>query len=125
MDIKATRHTSTNLEELNERIEQILKDASQYENDKSIDLNTLTLPELKAFAEAGNTWKTTPISHIIQLIVFILPLLGGLGACVSKTDVLAETSEDLMYLSGKRRKSWEELTRKHSILTLPHLALHV
>jgi hypothetical protein len=61
MDIKATRHTSTNLEEINERIEQILKDASQYENDKSIDLNTLTLPELKAFAEAGNTWKTFPL----------------------------------------------------------------
>ncbi|KAI8330600.1 hypothetical protein BC941DRAFT_168049 [Chlamydoabsidia padenii] len=81
MDIKATRHTSTNLEELTERIERILKDASQLENDKSIDLNTLTLPELKAFAEQG-----------------------GLGACVSKTDVLAETSEDLMYLSGIRKK---------------------
>ncbi|KAI8080026.1 rab-GTPase-TBC domain-containing protein [Halteromyces radiatus] len=79
MDIKATRHTSTNLEEINERIERILKDPSTLENDKSIDLYSLTLPELKAFAEQG-----------------------GLGACVSKTDVLAETSEDLMYLSGER-----------------------
>lgn len=29
---------------------------------------------------------------------------GGLGACVSKADVLATTPEELMYLQGKRRK---------------------
>lgn len=32
--------------------------------------------------------------------------LGGLGACVSKADVLAETGDDLMYLSGSKTRSF-------------------
>lgn len=28
--------------------------------------------------------------------------IGGLGACVSKADVLATTPEELMYLQGKK-----------------------
>lgn len=30
-------------------------------------------------------------------------MTGGLGSCVSKADVLANTPEDLMYLSGTRK----------------------
>ncbi|ORX48851.1 RabGAP/TBC [Hesseltinella vesiculosa] len=79
MDIKATRHVSTNLEEINDKIARILQDSKVMTIDKDIDLDNLSLPELKEFAEKG-----------------------GLGACVSKTDVIAETSDDLMYLSGER-----------------------
>ncbi|ORZ00269.1 rab-GTPase-TBC domain-domain-containing protein [Syncephalastrum racemosum] len=79
MDVKTTRHTSANLDEINARIAEILKDPVDILGQASFKLESLTLPELKDFAEQG-----------------------GLGACVSKQDVLAETSEDLMYLSGER-----------------------
>jgi hypothetical protein len=35
----------------------------------------------------------------VMMLIFIC-IQGGLGACVSKQDVLAETKDDLMYLQG-------------------------
>ncbi|KAI8142757.1 hypothetical protein BJV82DRAFT_137089 [Fennellomyces sp. T-0311] len=77
MDVKMTRHVSTDLEKINKKIAQILRDPSDAFDQASVDIDSMTLSELKAFAEQG-----------------------GLGACVSKADVLADTNEDLMYLSG-------------------------
>ncbi|KAI9493461.1 rab-GTPase-TBC domain-containing protein [Zychaea mexicana] len=79
MDIKMTRHTSTNLEDIGKKIAQILRDPGDAFDQASVDIDAMTLSELKAFAEQG-----------------------GLGACVSKADVLADTPDDLMYLSGER-----------------------
>lgn len=33
--------------------------------------------------------------------MMLICIQGGLGACVSKQDVLAETQDDLMYLQGE------------------------
>ncbi|CDH53403.1 tbc1 domain family member 10a-like [Lichtheimia corymbifera JMRC:FSU:9682] len=79
MDVKMTRHTSTDLEQINDKIKRLLRDPGDAFDQASVDVDSMTVPELKAFAEQG-----------------------GLGACVSKADVLAETGEDLMYLSGER-----------------------
>ncbi|KAI8371773.1 rab-GTPase-TBC domain-containing protein [Radiomyces spectabilis] len=83
MDVRTTRHTSTDLDEIKRKIDHILKDPAEAFAQTTIDIDAMTLSEAKAFAEQAK--------HI-----------GGLGACVSKADVLAETSEDLMYLSGER-----------------------
>ncbi|OAD73610.1 hypothetical protein PHYBLDRAFT_168049 [Phycomyces blakesleeanus NRRL 1555(-)] len=77
MGIKTTRHTSTDFDEINKKIARLLKDPSDAMDQAPIDIDAMSLSDLKAFAEQG-----------------------GLGACVSKEDVLAETPEDLMYLSG-------------------------
>jgi uncharacterized protein YlaN (UPF0358 family) len=53
MDPKATRHVSTNLEELNEKIAQLLKDPAEAIEFASINIDAMTLPQLKAFAEEG------------------------------------------------------------------------
>ncbi|KAI9015789.1 rab-GTPase-TBC domain-containing protein [Phycomyces nitens] len=79
MGIKTTRHTSTDFDEINRKIARLLKDPSDAMDQAPIDIDAMSLSDLKAFAEQG-----------------------GLGACVSKEDVLAETPEDLMYLSGER-----------------------
>ncbi|CAO0795742.1 unnamed protein product [Mucor circinelloides] len=79
MEAKLTRHTSTNLEELNEKIARLLKDPAEALDNSPINIDTMTLSELKEFAEKG-----------------------GLGACVSKADVLATTPQELMYLQGER-----------------------
>ncbi|OBZ85755.1 TBC1 domain family member 10A [Choanephora cucurbitarum] len=78
MDPKVTRHISANLEELNEKIAKLLKDPSEIIDNTSFNVDSMGLSELKAFAERG-----------------------GLGACVSKADVLANSPEELMYLQGK------------------------
>ncbi|KAL1928923.1 hypothetical protein VTP01DRAFT_1982 [Rhizomucor pusillus] len=79
MDVKATRHTSTNLEDLQEKIAELLKDPAEALDYAPVDVDNMSPAELKEFAEKG-----------------------GLGSCVSKADVLATTPEDLMYLSGER-----------------------
>ncbi|KAI7863462.1 rab-GTPase-TBC domain-containing protein [Spinellus fusiger] len=79
MGMKTTRHTSADFDEINRRIARLLKDPSDAMDHAPIDIDAMSLSDLKAFAEQG-----------------------GLGACVSKEDVLAETPEDLMYLSGER-----------------------
>ncbi|CAO3638487.1 unnamed protein product [Mucor hiemalis] len=79
MEAKVTRHTSTNLEELEEKIALLLKDPSEALTHASVNIDSMTLTQLKEFAENG-----------------------GLGACVSKADVLATTPEELMYLQGER-----------------------
>ncbi|KAG1462152.1 hypothetical protein G6F56_005577 [Rhizopus delemar] len=78
-EVKLTRHTSANLEEINEKIAQLLKDPSEALDNSPIDVDAMSLADLKAFAERG-----------------------GLGACVSKVDILASTPEELMYLQGER-----------------------
>lgn len=54
--------------------------------------------------------------------------VGGLGACVSKADVLAETGEDLMYLSGSKTRSFllhnvtdYDITLGERIVVLKHV----
>ncbi|KAI8369716.1 rab-GTPase-TBC domain-containing protein [Blakeslea trispora] len=79
MDPKVTRHISANLEELNEKIAKLLKDPSEIIDNTLFNVDNMGLSELKAFAERG-----------------------GLGACVSKADVLANSPEELMYLQGER-----------------------
>ena len=53
METKVTRHLSTNLEELNERIKQLLKDPADALSHASINIDAMTLTELKEFAENG------------------------------------------------------------------------
>lgn len=57
MDAKVTRHTSTNLEEINEKIAKLLKDPAEAIDNVSIDVDSMSLTELKAFAERGRSWK--------------------------------------------------------------------
>lgn len=58
MDVKTTRHTSANLDEINARIAEILKDPVDILGQASFKLESLTLPELKDFAEQGSTPST-------------------------------------------------------------------
>lgn len=53
METKLTRHTSTNLEELNEKIAQLLKDPAEALDNSPINIDTMTLSQLKEFAENG------------------------------------------------------------------------
>lgn len=53
METKLTRHTSTNLEELNEKIAQLLKDPAEALDNSPISIDTMTLSQLKEFAENG------------------------------------------------------------------------
>lgn len=53
MESKVTKHTSTNLEELNEKIAQLLKDPAEAIENASINIDAMTLPQLKEFAEKG------------------------------------------------------------------------
>jgi len=53
MEAKLTRHTSTNLEELNEKIARLLKDPAEALDNSPINIDTMTLSELKEFAEKG------------------------------------------------------------------------
>lgn len=62
MDTKVTRHTSTNLEEINEKIAQLLKDPAEAMDHASINIDAMTLTQLKEFAENG-----TFISFILFL----------------------------------------------------------
>ncbi len=96
MEPKITRHTSANLEELNEKIARLLKDPAEALDNASIDVDSMSLAELKAFAEKGMFPTTIQDCDIDQVKKYI----GGLGACVSKVDILANTPEELMYLQG-------------------------
>lgn len=53
MDSKLTKHTSTNLEELHEKIAQLLKDPAEAIEHASINIDAMSLTELKEFAENG------------------------------------------------------------------------
>lgn len=53
MESKVTKHTSTNLEELNEKIARLLKDPSEAIVNASINVDAMTLQQLKEFAENG------------------------------------------------------------------------
>ena len=50
-----TRHVSTDLEKINRKIARILRDPSDAFDQASVDIDAMTLSELKAFAEQGNT----------------------------------------------------------------------
>lgn len=50
-----TRHTSTDLEELNDKIKRLLRDPGDAFDQASVDVDSMTVPELKAFAEQGKT----------------------------------------------------------------------
>lgn len=52
-EVKLTRHTSANLEEINEKIAQLLKDPSEALDNSPIDVDAMSLADLKAFAERG------------------------------------------------------------------------
>jgi predicted YcjX-like family ATPase len=67
MDPKVTRHVSTNLEELNEKIARLLKDPAEAIEFASINIDAMTLPQLKAFAEEGTLEKKSKIS-VVMLI---------------------------------------------------------
>lgn len=53
MEAKLTRHTSTNLQELNEKIARLLEDPAEALDNSPINIDTMTLSELKDFAEKG------------------------------------------------------------------------
>lgn len=59
MDTKVTRHTSTNLEELNEKIALLLKDPSEALTNASVNIDSMTLTELKEFAENGKSCSSS------------------------------------------------------------------
>jgi hypothetical protein len=61
MDIKVTRHISTNLEEINDKIAKLLKDPLEAFEHASIDVDAMPLLELRAFAENGK------ISHFLRV----------------------------------------------------------
>lgn len=62
MDPKVTRHVSTNLEELDEKIAQLVKDPAEAIEFASINIDAMTLPQLKTFAEEGIFEKPEQIS---------------------------------------------------------------
>lgn len=53
MDVKATRHTSTNLEDLQEKIAELLKDPAEALDYAPVDVDNMSPAELKEFAEKG------------------------------------------------------------------------
>lgn len=48
-----TKHTSTNLEEINKKIARLLKDPADALNNTSINVDEMSLHQLKEFAENG------------------------------------------------------------------------
>lgn len=54
MESKLTKHTSTNLEELDAKIAKLLRDPSDAIVNASINVDAMTLQQLKEFAENGN-----------------------------------------------------------------------
>ncbi|KAH8551518.1 rab-GTPase-TBC domain-containing protein [Umbelopsis sp. PMI_123] len=74
-----TKHTSTNLEQVDARIREALKNLDISEIPDVGNLQDLSLQSIRDFAENG-----------------------GLGSCVAKVDVLANDEDDLMYLAGER-----------------------
>lgn len=63
MESKRTKHTSTNLEELHEKIKQLLKDPTEAIVHASINIDAMTIPQLKEFAENGESYMT----HLLAL----------------------------------------------------------
>lgn len=49
-----TKHTSTNLEEINKKIARILQDPTQAIDHMSINVDEMTWSQLKEFADKGN-----------------------------------------------------------------------
>ncbi|KAI8578417.1 hypothetical protein K450DRAFT_246693 [Umbelopsis ramanniana AG] len=74
-----TKHTSTDLEQVDVRIRQALKNLDISEVADVGLLQDLSVQGLRRFAENG-----------------------GLGSCVAKVDVLADDEDDLMFLAGER-----------------------
>ncbi|KAG0165765.1 hypothetical protein DFQ28_005993 [Apophysomyces sp. BC1034] len=62
MDVKTTRHISTDLDEINKRIAQVLKDPSDALSQAQIDVDSMSRPEMKEFAEQGE--RITVLKHI-------------------------------------------------------------
>lgn len=65
MEAKVTRHTSTNLEELEEKIALLLKDPSEALTHASVNIDSMTLTQLKEFAENGNHKSSSIIALLI------------------------------------------------------------
>lgn len=68
MNIKATRHTSTDLEQISDKIEQILKDNSAVFDNALVDVDSMTPKELKAFAERGS-WNELRFNESVVVVV--------------------------------------------------------
>lgn len=98
MDVKAARHTSMDLEDLQEKIANLLKDPAEALDYAPVDVDSMSLAELKEFAERGT--GLPKVVNVARMVCCNFTATGGLGSCVSKADVLANTPQDLMYLSG-------------------------
>ena len=58
-----TRHISTDLEKIGKKIAQILRDPGDAFDQASVDIDSMTLSERKAFAEQGKKNKSNIIIY--------------------------------------------------------------